>query len=79
MNDYYSQFSQPSEDVRARNLVDVMLRNDVFRERFSPCELKDVALEVVKNSKEYSMSGYNMFGFAEEKQRMIETLESIEN
>lgn len=77
MNDYYSQYEQPSEDVRARNLVDVMLRNDAFRERFSPGELKDIALEVVKKSREYSMSGYNVFGFAEERQRMIDTLESM--
>jgi hypothetical protein len=55
MNDYYSEFPQPSADVRARNLVDVMLRDF-----FTPDELKNIALEVVKVSNEYSMTGYNM-------------------
>jgi hypothetical protein len=76
MNDYYSQFPQPSADVRAGNLVDVMLRDQKFREYFTRDELKTIALEVVKVSKEYSMTGYNMFGYAEERQRMISTLES---
>lgn len=76
MNDYYSEFPQPSADVRARNLVDVMLRNQKFCDFFTPDELKNIALEVVKVSKEYSMSGYNVFGFAEEKTRMVNTLES---
>ena len=76
MNDYYSQFPQPSADVRARNLVDVMNRDQKFREYFTPVELNDIALEVVKVSKEYSMTGYNMFGYAEERQRMMNILES---
>lgn len=76
MNDYYSQFPQPSADVRARNLVDVMLRDQKFRDFFTQDELNNIALEVVKVSKEYSMSGYNMFGYAEERQRMVNTLES---
>ena len=76
MNDYYSDFPQPSIDVRARNLVDVMLREEKFRDFFGQDKLKDIALEVVKVSKDYSMSGYNVFGFAEERQRMITTLES---
>ena len=76
MNDYYSQFPQPSADVRARNIVDVMLRDQKFREYFTPVELNDIALEVVKVSKEYSMTGYNMFGYAEERQRMMNMLES---
>tara|TARA_Y100000389_G_C17395348_1_gene482202 strand:- start:802 stop:1044 length:243 start_codon:yes stop_codon:yes gene_type:complete len=76
MNDYYSQFPQPSVDVRARNIVDVMLSDQKFRDYFTPDELKNIALEVVKVSKEYSQSGYNVFGFAEERQRMISTLES---
>ena len=65
MNDYYSQFPQPSVDVRARNIVDVMLRDQKFREHFTPDELKDIALEVVKVSKEYSQTGY-----AEERQHL---------
>ena len=76
MNDYYSEFPQPSADVRARNLVDVMLRDQKFRDYFTPDELNTIALEVVKVSKEYSQTGYNMFRFAEEKQAMISTLES---
>ena len=76
MNDYYSDFPQPSVDVRARNLVDVMLREEKFRDFFGPANLKDIALEVVKVSKDYSMSGYNVFGFAEERQRMVNALES---
>ena len=76
MNDYYSQFPQPSADVRARNLVDVMLRDQKFRDFFTPDELKNIGLEVVKVSKEYSQSGYNMFGFAEERTRMVNILES---
>jgi hypothetical protein len=76
MNDYYSQFPQPSADVRARNIVDVMLREEKFRDYFTPDELKNIALKVVKVSKEYSQTGYNMFGYAEERQRMISTLES---
>ena len=76
MNDYYSQFPQPSVDVRARNLVDVMLRDQKFRDFFTRDELENIALEVVKVSKEYSQSGYNMFGFAEERTRMVNTLES---
>jgi hypothetical protein len=76
MNDYYSQFPQPSADVRAGNLVDVMLRDQKFREYFTQDELTNIALEVVKVSKEYSMTGYNMFGYAEERRRMISTLES---
>jgi ABC-type multidrug transport system ATPase subunit len=76
MNDYYSQFPQPSADVRARNIVGVMLRDQKFRDYFTPDELKDIALKVVKVSKEYSHTGYNMFGYAEERQRMISTLES---
>tara|TARA_Y100000389_G_C17014074_1_gene295595 strand:- start:189 stop:431 length:243 start_codon:yes stop_codon:yes gene_type:complete len=76
MNDYYSEFPQPSADVRARNLVDVMLRDQKFRDFFTPDELNNIGLEVVKVSKEYSMSGYNMFGYAEERQRMVNVLES---
>ena len=76
MNDYYSQFPQPSVDVRASNLVDVIFRDQKFRDFFTPDELKDIAYEVVKVSKEYSMSGYNMFGYAEERQRMVNVLES---
>ena len=76
MNDYYSEFPQPSADARARNLVDVMLRDQKFRDFFTPDELKNIGLEVVKVSKEYSMSGYNMFGYAEERQRMVNVLES---
>mgnify|MGYP001149935485 CR=1 FL=1 len=76
MNDYYSQFPQPSADVRARNLVDVMLREEKFRDFFGQDKLKDIAFEVVKVSKDYSMSGYNVFGFAEERQRMVNALES---
>ena len=76
MNDYYSQFPQPPVDVRARNIVDVMLRDQMFCQVFTPEELEDIALEVVKVSKDYSMTGYNVFGFAEERQRMINTLES---
>ena len=77
MNDYYSQFPQPSADVRARNIVDVMLRDQKFRDYFTPDELKNIALEVVKVSKEYSMSGYNVFGFAEEKARLYKVLEGL--
>ena len=74
MNDYYSQFPQPPPDVRAKNLVDVILRDQKFRDLFTPDELNDIALDVVKDSKEYSMSGYNVFGYAEERQRMIKKL-----
>lgn len=76
MNDYYSQFPQPPPDTRAQNLVDVMLRNHTFREFFTPDELNTIALGVVKISKQYSMSGYNVFGYAEERARMVNTLES---
>ena len=76
MNDYYSEFPQPSADVRARNLVDVMLREQKFRDFFTRDELNNIALEVVRVSKVYSMSGYNMFGYAEERQRMVNVLES---
>jgi hypothetical protein len=76
MNDYYSQFPQPSVDVRASNLVDVIFRDQKFRDFFTPDELKDIAYEVVEVSKEYSQTGYNMFGFAEEKTRMVNILES---
>lgn len=76
MNEYYSQFPQPPPDTRAKNLVDVMLRDRMFRDYFTPGELNTVALEVVKVSKEYSMSGYNVFGYTEERQRMVNTLES---
>ena len=76
MNDYYSQIPQPSVDVRASNLVDVIFRDQKFRDFFTPDELKDIAYEVVKVSKEYSMSGYNVFGYTEERQRMITALES---
>ena len=76
MNDYYSEFPQPTADVRARNLVDVMLREQKFRDFFTQDELNNIALEVVKVSKKYSQSGYNMFGFAEERTRMVNTLES---
>ena len=76
MNDYYSQFPQPPTHVRAMNLVDVMLRDDTFRVSFTYDELKDIATEVVQTSKEYSMTGYNVFGFAEERARMIESLKS---
>jgi len=76
MNDYYSQFPQPSADVRAMNLVDVMLREQKFRDYFTTEELKNIGLEVVKVSKEYSQVGYNMFGYAEERQRMLAALES---
>ena len=76
MNDYYSQLPQPSVDVRTGNLVDVMLRDQKIRNYFTPDELKNIALEVVKVSKEYSQSGYNVFGYAEERQRMITALES---
>lgn len=76
MNDYYSEFPQPSADVRASKLVDVVLRDPKFRDFFTQDELKNIALEVVKVSKDYSYAGYNMFGFAEEKQRMVNTLES---
>ena len=77
MNDYYSDFPQPSVDVRARNLVDVMLREQKFREKFSSDDLKKISLDVVKDSKEYSMSGYNVFGFAEEKARLYKVLEGL--
>ena len=76
MNDYYSQFPQPPTYVRAENLVTVMLREQKFRDYFTPDELKNIGLEVVKDSKEYSQSGYNVFGYAEERQRMITALES---
>ncbi len=76
MNDYYSQFPQPPTYVRAENLVNVMLREQKFRDYFTPDELKHIGLEVVKDSKEYSYSGYNMFGFVEERTRMVNTLES---
>ena len=73
MNDYYSQFPQPSVDVRARNLVNDTSRNKIFREHFTSEELKAIAYAVAEVSKEYSMSGYNVFGFAEERKRMWET------
>jgi hypothetical protein len=76
MNDYYSNFPQPPPDTRAKNLVDVMLRDQNFREFFTPDELDNIALEVVKVSKEYSQTGYNIFGFAEERLRMVNTLKS---
>jgi hypothetical protein len=69
MNDYYSDFPQPPPDTRAKNLVDVMIREQNFRDFFTPDELNTIALDVVKDSKEYSMSGYNVFGFREEKER----------
>jgi hypothetical protein len=69
MNDYYSNFPQPPPDTRAKNLVDVMIREQNFRDFFTPDELNTIALDVVKDSKEYSMSGYNVFGFREEKER----------
>ena len=53
-----------------------MLRDQKFLDFFTPDELKNIGLEVVKVSKEYSMSGYNMFGYAEERQRMVNVLES---
>lgn len=76
MNDYYSAFPQPSADVRARNLVDVMSREQKFYDHFTPDELKSLAMDVVAISKDYSMSGYNMFGFAEERKRLYNVLES---
>lgn len=69
MNDYYSDFPQPPPDTRAKNLVDVMSQDQELSKYFDHNELTRIALEVVKDSKEYSMSGYNVFGFREEKER----------
>lgn len=77
MNDYYSAFPQPSADVRARNLVDVVLRDKKFNGKFSPDDLKKLALDVVKDSKDYSMSGYNVFGYAEERARLYGVLDDL--
>ena len=76
MNDYYSTFSQPSVDVRARNLVDVVLREQKFREHFTFDELKKFALDIAEASNEYSMTGYNVFGFAAERKLLYSVLES---
>lgn len=76
MNDYYSTFPQPSIDIRARNLVDVMFREQKFRVHFTFDELKEFAVDIAKASKDYSMSGYNMVGFADEKKRLCSVLES---
>ena len=76
MNDYYSDFPQPPADIRARNLVDFVSREQKFRDHFTIDELKDLAMNVVTISSDYSMTGYNMFGFAKEKKLLCNVLES---
>ena len=74
MNDYYSQYEQPEPSIRAKNALDVMPKD--LTAPFSLDELEKIALDVVSVSKNYSLTGYGMFGKAEEVNRLRNVLET---
>ena len=70
MNDYYSNFPQPTADIRAKNVLE-FTQGD-FKRKIPHEKLQEIALEVVSASPEYSLTGYRMAGFNEEIKRFEE-------
>ena len=72
MNDYYSQLPQPPLETRIQNCISELpldlthgISNETVREVVSP---------IVRLAKEYSMTGYSMFGRMETRESAIEAL-----
>jgi hypothetical protein len=58
MNDYYSEFPCPPREKIAQELVEHLRKEGIV----VPYE---VALAAAKEMKDYSLTGYRMFGFGE--------------
>ena len=63
MMDYYSEFDMPSIDIRRVYLKE-------YSNKMKYPSTDDIILKIVKETPEYSLSGYSIFGKKEEQERL---------
>ena len=74
MNDYYSDSPQPTIKTRIEDAINGVPR--YIRATVRKDKLYSLAEEVVSKSREFSLSGYKMFGMAENVQTLIKAIEN---
>ena len=73
MNDYYSEFPQPTLETRIEDAINGV--PTYLKVTISKNKLYSLAKEVVSKGREFSLTGYRMFGLAENVQMLIEAIE----
>lgn len=72
MNDYYSQLPQPSLETRMQNCVSELPPD--LTSGLSIETVREVVFPIVQHAKEYSMTGYSMFGRNETRESAMAAL-----
>jgi len=65
MMDYYSEFDIPSIDIRR-----VYLKEYADKMKYTDVNLNSIILKIIKETPEYSLSGYTVFGKKEEQEKL---------
>ena len=60
MMDYYSSYPQPNEEVRIRDVMEQL--TDEEKQGLSKGKIEEIVTHVVKQSVEFSLTGYAVFG-----------------
>ena len=71
MLDYYSQFDMPVFEIRKNNLIDYA---KTLKHNLSDTEIETIVNTIVSNTKEYSMTGYSVFGQKEERDQLVKAI-----
>ena len=65
MMDYYSDANMPSVNIRV-----AYLKEYAYKKKYSCTDLNDIILKIILSTKDYSLSGYSVFGKKTEQERL---------